>query len=148
MNSNCLAQTSSPKNDVLAGRQRLACDLRDDQSQFPTDIARQMKSMRRMLAVRNTDAARERLYVAHTLILAELRRLNDIIEELNNPHAPPDDETVQWDTQLLDPGQRLELESGVMATPSTEDTALDLPDWLAEELYLLICEDISGCVIP
>jgi signal transduction histidine kinase len=134
----------SPKPTVMEERQRLARDLHDGLLQSLTGIALQLETAQRLLVERESDAARERLQAIQTLILEEQRRLRRLIEQLNDPRQIPTTANTHWQARLLGLAQRIELEWGLPATVSIRETVTDLPAWLAEELYLLVCEALTN----
>jgi signal transduction histidine kinase len=144
VNSHQVGRKSPSKSAVQEERRHLARDLHDGLLQSLTGIALQLETTQRLLAVQETDAARERLHAVQTLILAEQRRLRRFIERLNEPRQTSDDDPHRWDARLRGLGQQIELEWGLPATVSIQGTALDLPAPFAEELYWLVCEALTN----
>jgi len=144
MNSKPVDRTAPSNPAVLKERQRLARDLHDGPLQSLTGLALQLETIQRLLAVQETDAARERLQAVQTLILKEQRRLRGFVERLKYPREPAAADPRQWDVRLRGLGRKIELEWGLPATVSIQGAATDLPARLAEELYPLVGEALTN----
>lgn len=147
MNSTRVGRKSPPNLPnpaVQEERRHLARDLHDGLLQSLTGIALQLETTQRLLAVQETNAARERLQAVQTLILAEQRRLRRAIERLKKPRDTPEIDTVRWDARLVGLGQKIELEWGLPAAVSIQGATTDLPIQLAEETYHLVREALTN----
>jgi signal transduction histidine kinase len=63
---------------------------------------------------------------------------------LNDPRQTSTAANSHWQARLLGLAQQIELEWGLPATVSIQGAVADLPAWLAEELYLLVCEALTN----
>jgi signal transduction histidine kinase len=123
---------------VTTERVRLARDLHDGVLQTLTGAALQLQAARRTLTV-DPGAAEERLSQVQRIIAAGQNDLRFFINQLG-PQRPAEGGPIDLRGHVHELADRIRRQWGVPVTVATEPSALEIPDLLITDLFLLIHE--------
>jgi signal transduction histidine kinase len=123
---------------VTTERVRLARDLHDGVLQTLTGAALQLQAARRTLTV-DPAAAEERLSQVQRIIAAGQNDLRFFINQLG-PQRAAEGGPIDLRGHVHELADRIRRQWGVPVTVATEPSALEIPDLLVTDLFLLIHE--------
>jgi signal transduction histidine kinase len=130
---------SMRENAVSTERLRLARDLHDGVLQTLTGAALQLQTARRLLTT-DTGAAEDRLSQVQRIIAAGQNDLRFFIQQLGPRRNGEGQGAVNFRGRVVELADRVRRQWGVPVTVATEPENVQVPDRLANDVFLLIHE--------